>query len=474
MSMIETFTATAKNDWTRYLRSKSLWILALAAPIAAHFMVPDKDAVYSVLTINGARPVLTAPVLGLELGILTATLLTPLAYIFLRAGPTRHRPWQISDVAPHSKMAAIFGRWVADTAALWILVAALTIAGLILGLFRLEDKANVLQTVWALWLPAAPSLALIAAIRLFLDARNGTRRWLGDVIFFFLWIALMITGTLGSGTGLEGGMVARPFTDGFGFTAPIVGSVDEVVTQVSIGGATGISETKDIQAWRGVTDGAYVASRFFWLAVSAGLALLAGLIWAPMKMCKSVLRKQEAAAATQNARTSIADIPFAAPVSVSSGSYGLRKVVSSNIRLLLRGKVLFLLLCATAIAGAILPFRTIAGPAILLALIFPLTDESARWEAPTLSQLQATMGSERLPRMIALLVAAVLVASAALLPAAIRAMVTENTHWLAHMAVIAIATPAVAIALGTLTRSPIAGRMILLITWYVYLSSVTI
>ena len=471
MSIADTFSASFKSDWTRYLRSKSLWFVALAAPIAAHFMVPDKEASYAVLSINQMIPVLTAPVLGLELGVLTATLLTPLAYIFLRAGPTRHRPWQISDVAPHSRMIATLGRWVADTAALWILVAALTIAGFILGLFRLEADSNAVQTIWALWLPAAPSLALIAAVRLLLDARNWTRRWLGDVMFFIIWCGLLVTGLIGSTDPQTGAMTAEPFKDAFGFVAPIVGSVDVPVEFVSIGGGYNTGESMRIDGWQGVTDGAYVMSRLFWLGLAAGLAAFAGLIWSPMKQRKSAMRKAEATNAAAQSRIPISDIGFVAPPAVQAGTLGLAKVVRSNILLLLRSKAWFICLCLTAIAGAVLPFREMAGPAILLALIFPLTDESARWEAPTTGQLLATMGAERGNRMLSLFIASVLVAGAVLLPAAIRAIMVGDAAAFPHMAIIAFGAPAVAIMLGSLTRSAVAGRLILLIIWYVYLSS---
>ena len=474
MSMVDTFTASVRSDWTRYLRSKSLWFVALAAPIAAHFMVPDKDAAYAVLTINQARPILTAPVLGLELGIVTATLLSPLAYIFLRAGPTRHRPWQISDVAPHSRIAATLGRWVADTAALWVLVAALSLAGLILGLFRLEDKFNMFQTVWALWLPAAPSLALIAAIRLFLDARNWTRRWLGDVMFFILWCMLLITGLIGSEASQNSAMIAEPFKDAFGFVAPIVESVDGPVEFVSVGGGPNVGDSMAIQAWRGVTDTTYIMSRVFWLALAAGLAALSGLIWAPMKMRKSARRKAEAMGAMTQSRPSIADIGFVAPPAVQPASAGFPNIVRSHIAFLTRSKVWFICLCITAIAGAVLPFRTMAGPAILLALIFPLTDESARWEARTTGHLLATMGAETMQRMVSLFIAGVLVAACVLFPAFLRALVVGDFQWLPHMGAVAVGAPAIAIVLGSITRSAVAGRLILLIIWYVFLSSASL
>jgi len=77
---------------SRHLRSPAIWWLALAAPIGARFLVPDQSASYSVLAVNDARLALDSGVIGLQLGVIMAIILTPLAYIFLRAGPTRKTP----------------------------------------------------------------------------------------------------------------------------------------------------------------------------------------------------------------------------------------------------------------------------------------------------------------------------------------------------------------------------------------------
>lgn len=469
MSIAGTFTSTAKTDWTRYLRSPALWFIALAAPIAAHYMVPDKDAAYAVLSINDFTPRLTPSVLGLELGVLTATLLTPLAYIFLRAGPTRQRPWQVSDVAPHSRIIATLGRWISDTAALWVLLSCLSIAGLILGIFRLEADANILQTLWALWLPAAPSLALIAAIRLFLDARNLTRRWAGDVVFFFLWMMLLMSGMIGSIDSETELMISRPFFDPFGFTAPIVGSVDEAIHSVSIGGATNNGEFTTIDAWHGVTDSAYIASRGFWLLASALLAAMAGLIWAPVKSRPSAFKQTKGQASRQ--AMPISSVPFKAVPSIAPKGQSLTAIILSEIRLILRSKVWTVLLLAAAISGFFLPFRTIAAPAILLALIFPLSDEAPRWEKKSMGQLLDTTGPSRVQRLGALAIASILIALAAFIPSIVKIIITGDYHFIKTIMIIVVTVPVVIIGFSALTRNAVAGRLIMLIAWYIFLSS---
>lgn len=468
MNGFSTFQSGLLFDLKRYIRSPSLMFIALATPIAAHFMLPSEDAPYAVLTINELKPVLSAPVLGLELGVLVATLLTPLAYIFLKAGPTRRRPWQVMDVTPHSRVYVTFGRWIADICALWILLGVLTLAGLILGLFKLEGQTSIMQTIIALWLPAAPALALIAAIRLFLDALNLTRRWVGDVVFFIVWLALFLLGTISSIDPKTLVMSSQPLADAFGFTAPVVGSVDYPVTGVAILGTANSQDIAMIDAWKGVTSYGYIVSRFVWLAIAGGLAIAAGLIWAPMK------KRMPKAAVNTAKRPPIQDIPFSAPPLVTSEPYSYNsyiRIMLSEITQMLRNRIWLLLLGVAALLGIMMPFRALAGPAILLAIIFPITEASARWQSKSTGHLLNSLGPTQMQRNLGLLAASLSLALLALLPASIRLIAESQWQWLPHVFIIGIVVPAFIVAMGTITRSAVAGRLLMLIAWYVYLAS---
>ncbi|MEO0450670.1 MAG: hypothetical protein AAFZ74_10185 [Pseudomonadota bacterium] len=470
MSFASVLPSSALFELNRHVRNPALLLVALAAPIAAHYMVPDKEATYAVLTINGQVPTLTAPILGLELGVLAATLLTPLAYIFLRAGPSRVRPWQVTDITPHSRPLWVLGRWASDTLALWMLLSALTLSGLILGIFRLEADANFLETTIALWLPAAPAMALIAAIRLVLDARPLTRGWVGDVVFFIAWITLIIAGIIGTTDPETDQIMLNPMSDAFGFVSPIVGSVDFPVTAVSIGGSSNTGESVLTDAWRGVTDPSYVLARCVWLGIAAGLAIFAGLIWAPVKA------RNTAAATAQIdqsvlATAAISNIPFDPPLPARTGRMNFFAIVVSEIKQMFKARFWALILLAACVAGAVLPFRTAAGPLLMLCLIFPIAEASARWQSKSTQHLLETLGPDRIGRSLALFVAAASVALLVCMPSAVRAVLQNEGKWLTHIALISLIMPASLVFLGALTRSAVTGRLIMLISWYIYLSS---
>ncbi|MEL7231955.1 MAG: hypothetical protein AAGJ85_05535 [Pseudomonadota bacterium] len=471
MKSLSTFRTGLRFDLKRYTRAPSLWFIALATPIAAHFMMPDQDAGYAVVTLNEARPIPTAAVLGLELGVLAATLLTPLAYIFLRAGPTRHQPWQVSDITAYSRPVLTIGRWVADTFALWALLAALTVAGLILSLFRVDGTINFGHIIAALWLPAAPSLALVAAIRLFLDARNMTRKWLGDVIFFITWMGLLLVSLIAA-TPIDGGAVtSRPYVDAFGSIAPLISSVDAPVTGVSIGGATNTGEKLSTEAWRAVTQSDYVASRGIWLLAAFGLAMLAGLIWAPMKRTNTASGARQVSWPLRLANTILPDAIVGRSKSVPMRSLQASGWLGSYFRLTFRHWIWILLSMAAAVTGFLMPFRTVAGPAILLTLIFPFTEASARWQNRSLHSYLDTLGPSQWQRAAMSTFSHSLIAVLVCTPAAMRAASNNELQWLPHIAIICFGVPIAIIALAILTRGAVAGRMVMLIAWYFYLSS---
>ncbi|MEM9600942.1 MAG: hypothetical protein AAF926_07960, partial [Pseudomonadota bacterium] len=216
----------ARQQMMRHLRSPAIWLLAIAGPLAARYLVPEPGSGYSLLAVNDAilRP--TASTIGLQLGVITAVMLTPLVYIFLKAGPTRIQPRQVTDVVPRTRSALSLGQWLGDTAMLWFLVFILGFSGVILSLFRLPlSEVAPFETLIAAFLIAGPTLAIIAAIRTVFAMRPMLRKAWGDVLFVIFWLVILSLSAMffmdGSG--------ASPFMDIFGFAAPMLTGTSEPV-----------------------------------------------------------------------------------------------------------------------------------------------------------------------------------------------------------------------------------------------------
>ena len=84
------------------------------------------------------------------------------------------------------------------------------------------------------------------------------------------------------------------------------------------------------------------------------------------------------------------------------------------------------LLLAVAIAGAVLPFRGMVGPAIAILLIFPLTQHGARWRGLEMSRLTNLAPTSAIAQISTRIGAFVLLGLALCLPSFGRMIVTGN------------------------------------------------
>ncbi|MEO0420704.1 MAG: hypothetical protein AAF184_00085 [Pseudomonadota bacterium] len=466
MSAIGVLSSALRMDFLRYRRSAALLYVALATPIAAHFMVPVTESAYSVLLVNGAAPVLTPAVLGFELGMITATVLTPMAYIFLRAGPTRRRPWQVTDTLAHSRVAMTLGQWAADSAALWLLLVGLTLAGAILMFLRAGAQVLSLVPDFAsmaacLWLTAGPAMALTAAVRTLLAALPFTRGWGGDVAFFFYWMfSLALPVVLVATSGAIA--TPSPLLDPFGMIYPVVKAVDVPVIDLTIGGGPPTAEVIAFDALAGTLSVAFIASRVAWLGLAASVALVAGLLAAPQR----VRAGTDAPASPGPISTQqIAYAPACAATLIPV------HLLSSHWRLLLRPTWYAAALIAVALGGWVLPYREVVGPTLLLLTIFPISAAAARWEGGDLPPFLDTTLVAAQGGRISFLLAALLLGGVLQLPALLSAVATGSARLLPHMAGIAIGVAVFSLLGAVLTRGAVAARLLLLIAWYAYFAS---
>lgn len=446
----------ARHQFTRHLRSPAIWVLALAGPVAARFLVPKPGASYSMVGVNDAilRP--SASVIGLQLGVLIAVLLAPLAYIFLKAGPTRVQPRQVTDITPGPRSALTLGQWLGDVGALWLLMLSLAVAGVILSIFRLPfTEVSPMETVVSLSLIAGPALGVIAAVRTVLGVRPRLRRAGGDVMFFFLWIAALLV-SASFFMGGEGGV--SPMMDMFGFAAPLASGTSEPITALYIGGAPGTERLMDFDGMAGVSDPGFLLSRLAWLVVAGGSVWAAGFFY------RSGRVRPNGAGKISHHGPPVFSNDALQPV-VPAGS-GVVPKVRAFIADLIRPRWMGPLLGVVSLAGLFLPLRGAVGPALALILIFPLTLYGSRWRDRSITSWVRTLPASEAQIFLLGLVTACGVCLLLLLPSLPSLPSGQWTDILA----IGVGLPLIAIGLGHVTRGPVAARLVLLMLWYGYLN----
>lgn len=448
----------------RYGRSMGLWILLLVAPVGARFMIAARGADASLIAVDNRVPWLTSPVLGMALGVVIATLLLPVAFIYLRSNVTLRQPWQVEEVSPASRISIAYGRWLADVTVLAAVLAATTAAGCLLAFVLLPlnevDLPSIILTVWAI---AAPPVAMVASLRLLFDARRLTRGPLGEVLFFVLWMgSLVAVAAGGQGHGYAANMLDLP-----GFMSPISygqGGTDNF----TIGGAEIAAGSAPIRLdiLSGILAEGYLASRLTWLAIAALVPLLAGLVYAPHVTGKA-LKTAPWLKFLEPGRAGPAD-PSARPAP-AGGLPGMALVVA-EARLMAGNRKGLLAMAVVAAVGLFAPYATVAGPAAMLLMVFVTTAHAGRSEQKGLLALTATAALSPTARRIAFVLAGTALALAMAAPAGTRGLVGGDPRILLEAAAVGTATSGTAIALAALTRSATAPRLVLLIAWYMYLN----
>jgi len=452
----------------RYGRSFGLWILLLVAPIGAKFLIAGPEATSSIISAEGRIPVLDSAFMGAGLGIIIATLLLPIAFIYLRANVTRRQPWQVEEVAAASRISIAYGRWAADAAVLLAVLAATTAAGIVLAYVLLPfSQVNPAVIAFCLWVIAGPAVVLLASIRLLLEARRWTRGPLGEVLYFFFWLgSIAVTASAQASHGFGAAML-----DPNGFMEPLNYSLGPGA-DFTIGGgalvADGAKARIALDVMNGILSDGYLASRAAWLGIAAFVPIVAGLVYLPHVAGKTrrkplipwarFLEPGVPPAADPNARAARpAALPFL-------------NLLAAETRLIAgrKGLLAFLLI---AVGGWFAPaYSTSVGPAAMLVLLFAATAHAGRSEQKGLLALTRTGLESPMARRLAFVLAATLLTLLAGGGAIAQGLIAGQLRPLIEAAAIGAGTGFVAIGLGAATRSATAPRLVLLVAWYMYLN----
>lgn len=448
----------------RYKRSWGLWLLLLIAPVGARFMISDESGRGVAIAVADQLPVLTSAMLGVWLGIVVTTLLLPAGYIYLRANTNRLQPWQVEEVSAAPRVAILLGRFAADAAVLLATLGTLTLAGWFLGWLMVSGPFSLWQIAYPLWLIAAPALIALAALRILFDALPWLRAALGDLAYFFVWMASIVMPIAAAD---QPSSLAANLLDYPGFVRPLAGPAPAGEMNVQIGGVDPARLKPgriDLDVSAGLLAPGYITARLAWIGIAVAIVLFAGLVYRPHRAGR------KRAGHGRIAKLFAIGLPPAtrkdalpAPPARSE----LLGLVLAEFRLIGAGRLFLVLAMAAALAGIAGDYRHIGSPAALLLLVFALSAHAGRSEARGLLALTGTTAKPPMVRRVAFIAAGLGWSLLIALPAAVLRGSGEPLVLAIQAGAAASAT---AIALATLTGSSFAPRVVLLIAWYVYFS----
>ncbi len=448
---------------TRYRRSRGLWLMLLVAPIGARFMIAGDDGAGMQVAVDDHLPVLDWATIGVCLGVVVATILLPVAFLYLRANVTRRVAWQVEEVTAASRPALALGRFGADLAVFGGVLVALTLAGWVLAGAVGVGEARPGLLALGLWATAGPALVLVAAIRRLWGAVPWLRGAGGELAFFLVWMWMLVSAMIAS-TGLGTQGFAGALTDPLGFLRPLMWNLAGDEHGLSIGSGAVLPGRVPLDVSSGLLSPGYLPSRLAWVTIAVALALLAGAVHRPhterRRRTPGRLSRWLAPGAPPVAER---DAPAAA-----KSRWPALGLVLSEARLIGAGRLFLILAAGAALAGVLGDYRHLGSPAALLLLVFALTAQAGRTEAAGLRSLVRTTVLGPWPRRAAFVVAGIGWAVAMALPAAAVGVSAEP---LLLALLTGGAASLAAVGLAALTGTAFVPRLVLLLAWYAYFSA---
>ncbi len=446
--------AVARADFRQRTRTFGMVVILAAALQLGYLFVPDAWAQYSTVNLDGWRGMYDSNWMGACTAWLCAMLLTFVGFFLLRPALARDAQlgtYPLLASAPVSRARVVLGKWASNVALLAALGALLGVAAVAMQLLRGEDRSIDLAAYVVPYLALTlPSITVIAACAIVLDAVPPLRGVLGGVVWFFIASALIATPLTTSGGGLHPVAI-----DPLGVTtlsSSMFGSLHaahptaNAAHDMSIGGGPA---AKHLFRFTGIRwSPAFFAQRAAWILLSA----LAVVLVSPFAIAAPRMAAQ---------RTRLARWPQRFAQRLPLGRL-LRGELASAFGL--AGPWVLLGSIVIAILALLLPTVALTRAIAPLAWIWPLGAIAATSVADARANLDALLLATpaRVWRRVFARWGACL--ALAIVPVAALALRAGPAGF--ALIAVAAALAAIGLALGCLTRSAAAFSAVMLIAWY--------
>ena len=255
---------------------------------------------------------------------------------------------QIMATTPMSRPLYMLGKWLSNFAVLGITVLILALAGVVMVLWFAQGSLDIVALAAPLILIGLPWMGVVAALAVLFESVSWLRGGLGNIVYFFLIMALisgiMVPAELGAS-----GFADNPYIDFTGMQM-ISNSVKSAARAaypdaggMGFGVGFEISGEPEFFAYNGVqwTTG-ILASRLLHLLLAVGLALLSS-VWFDRFDPARLLRVKRKAAAPETAPPLAAEpIPLSSvrltPLSGGRTRFRFGALLLGEVKLFLKGQ----------------------------------------------------------------------------------------------------------------------------------------
>lgn len=505
MNTVHVLCHLTRADFLERVRRSGFLIVLATAVFAGYLFVPPEGAGYRVLQVGVQRGIYNSSWIGLMFGLIAAMHLPLVGFFLVKNTVERDRRsgvGQIIATTPISKLAYVVGKWLSNLAVLALILGVLTVMALLMQVIRGED---LLIRPWTLvatiWLMGLPVLAIAAALAVLFECTPFLRGSLGNVVFFFAWLAVLITVLTGAIDEITG--LFRPTNDIVGFTRSMADVQRQVLAaypDADVGSGLVVTG-RDVErtlTWEGLgwkLD--FILGRVMWAGVAVLFTLFAAVPFDRFDPARRGL-KREGGGFFRSLQARTAAIPWPgflqrqplatdgldAPTAYHLTPLADRPyrgrfvgVLVAELKLMLRGHSLlwYIVSIGLVIAFVVSPPDEVARRVLLLAVwvwpVFVWSQLGVRERRYSTEQMIFSVPRPVSRQISALWLAGVIftlmIGSGALLR---MALVGDASHLFAW-SVGALFCPALALTLGVWTGHSRAFELIYLFCWYIGLAN---
>jgi hypothetical protein len=467
-----------RADFLERVRRYSFLITLAAALFLAYAVATEK---VWILVGNGYRGVYNSAWIGMLMTICCSTFLSLVGFYIVKNSVLRDTDTRVGRILAATPMRKDFytlAKTLSNFAVLACMVVVLMLAAAIMQL-RLAEAGPI--SLWKLWAPfvliAMPAMLLTAATALLFETIPILRGGVGNVVYFFAWMAqLAVTASNGldDANGMQ--LLYRSTRNALKATDP--SHPENFQFSLTIGGA----RAAHTFVWNGMDWTAGILwVRVEWIVASLALVLLASVFFHRFDPARESLRiksktkKAADALTTPQEQAAISSVVKSAltltPLTRTPARMRFLQLVSSELRLMLKGQRWWWYTVAAGLFIAQLASPAQARSGLLLAAwIWPILvwsqmgSREARYATQSLIFSSARSLSRQLP---ALWTAGVVVAVLTGGGVAIRLTLSRDWHSLVPWLAGALFIPSLALALGVWSGSSKGFEALYTVWWYV-------
>lgn len=199
MDALRRWGAMVATDLRQRIRQpRFVWLLGLLV-VGAWFCLPPTGGGGMRVTVGEARAYYSSAWIGMALALCGSTLLSLIGFYAVRGSIARDidsRGWELLMATPMTRVGYLLTKYLGILAVFGLFLAAMAATGLVAQTVRGEvadwQLWQLLQPL--LWV-MLPALAVTAAAIVWFDLLPWLRGTAGNVLFFFVWVAMLGAGT---------------------------------------------------------------------------------------------------------------------------------------------------------------------------------------------------------------------------------------------------------------------------------------